>query len=72
MSQFEKLEEEFVDELGYTKPSKMKFEDMLVKARMNTGTEDLKLLPRETERLQQLYSDASSRELGDKGRNRQL
>ena len=31
MSQFEKLEEEFVDELGYTKPSKMKFEDMLVK-----------------------------------------
>jgi hypothetical protein len=64
MSPFEKLEDEFVDELSYTKPSAMKFEDMLVKARMNTGTADLRLLPRETERLKQLYFDASVRELG--------
>jgi len=67
---FERLEEEFADELKWTKPSEQSYEDLLVKCRMNSNTVNLRLKPREKERLQQLYHEAAVKELGERGARR--
>ena len=64
--QFDRLEEEFRDELAEHSgvvSSQMNFEMLLVKCRMNTGTVDLKLPIRIVSRLREIYDEAQQREI---------
>ncbi len=68
MDDFQRLEDEFADELKWTKTRDIAFEDLLVKSRMNTGTVNLRVAPPQIQRLKKLYFDAGVRDQNERGK----